>query len=201
MLQDEVMSLLHCAGSSLPPICPCNMANASDTKTHWSAKELHCMMGCQKFCNYKHLLQVSHDGEWVEGGKVPPSLGLFATIPKAKQGLPLDWMSYHYLDAVHMDIAFGNCLLVGGFRCALILVDCAMQYNWMFGLKSLSSEHILGTLRLFCAAAGALAQCFYSDCNTKLFGTAIAEYLIDDDSKVITAPAKHQSANSLVKSH
>ncbi len=63
MSWDEVMSLLNCAGSSLPPIRPCNMANASDTKTHWSVKKLHQVMGCQKNCNYKHLLQVSRDGE------------------------------------------------------------------------------------------------------------------------------------------
>jgi hypothetical protein len=61
----------------------------------------------------------------------------------------------------------------------------------MFGLKSLHSKHILG----------ALAQCFYSDCDTTLFGTAIAEYCIDNNSKVVAAPAKHQSANSLVESH
>jgi hypothetical protein len=72
-------------------------------------------MGCQKFCNYKHLLQVSHNGEWVYGGKFLPLLGSFATIPKAKRGLPLDRMSYHYLDAVHMDIAFGDCHLIGSF--------------------------------------------------------------------------------------
>jgi hypothetical protein len=72
-------------------------------------------MGCQKFCNYKHLLLVSLDCKWVDGSKVPTLLGSFATIPKAKQGLLLDWMSYHYLDTVHMVIAFGNCLLVGGF--------------------------------------------------------------------------------------
>jgi hypothetical protein len=160
MSWDEVMSLVHCAGSSRPPICPCNTANASDTKMNWSAKELHRVMGCQKFCNYKHLLQVSCDGEWVDDGKFPPLLGSFATIPKAKWALPLDRMSYHYLDAVHMDIVFGNCLLFGGFRYALILVDPAMHFNWTFGLKSLSSKHILGTLCLFCAAAGNLARCF-----------------------------------------
>jgi hypothetical protein len=59
MSRDEVMSLLHHAGSSLPPICPCNTANASDTKTHWPPNELHRVMGCQKCCNYKHLMQLS----------------------------------------------------------------------------------------------------------------------------------------------
>jgi hypothetical protein len=53
-----------------------------------------------------------------------------------------------------MDIAFGDCLLVGGYHYALILVDRAMHYNWMFGLKSLSSKCILSAPRLFKAAAG-----------------------------------------------
>ncbi len=66
------------------------------------------MMGCRKFCNYKHLLQVSRVGEWVDGCEFLRLLGSFATILKAKQGLPLDQTSY-------MDIAFGVCLPVGGF--------------------------------------------------------------------------------------
>jgi hypothetical protein len=49
-------------------------------------------------------------------------------------------MQYLYLDAVHMDIAFGNCLANGGFRYALILVDRGTRYNWTFGLKTLSSD-------------------------------------------------------------
>ncbi len=201
MSWDEVMSLIHRDGSSLPPVRPCNKANVCDTKMHWSAEELHHIKGCCKFCNCKHLLQVSHNGEWVDSGEFLPSLGSFATIPKSKHSLPLDWTAYECLNAVHMDIAFGDCLLVRGFQYALILVDHAMRYNWTFGLKSLSSKHILGALRLFHAAAGALARYFYSDCDAKLFGTAILEYLIDNQSKVVAAPAKCQSANGLVESN
>ena len=100
-----------------------------------------------------------------------------------------------------MDIAFGDCLSVGGFKYALILVDRATRYNWTFGLKLLGSESILSALRLFCASAGGLARCFYCDCDAQLFGTAISEYLIDNDSKVVAAPAKCQSSNGLVESH
>jgi hypothetical protein len=107
MSPDEVMSLLHQDGSSLPPVCPCNRANACDTKTLWSAEELHRIMGCRKFCNYKNLLQVCCYGEWVDGGEFPPLLGLLATIPKSKLGLPLDQTAYKYM--------FGDCLLVRGF--------------------------------------------------------------------------------------
>jgi hypothetical protein len=63
MSSDEVACLLHHPNISLPDIRPCNTANASDTKTHWSSEEIHRIMGCQKFQNYKHILNVSPDGE------------------------------------------------------------------------------------------------------------------------------------------
>jgi hypothetical protein len=126
MTRDEIVLVLHHDNSSLPFVCHYNTAKALNTKTHWSAKELCRIMGCCKFRNYKTILQISLDGEWVNGGEFPPS-GLFATIPKAKRkhGLPLDWTKYCYLNAVHMDIVFGNCLSVDGFHNALTLVDCA----------------------------------------------------------------------------
>jgi hypothetical protein len=201
MSRNKIISLLHWDGSSLPSVQPCDMANNLDTKTHWTAEELHRAIGCRKFWNYKTLLQVSCDGKWINGGEFLPSLGSFATIPKAKRGLPFDKTKHFYLDAVHMDIAFGDCLSVGSYKYALILVDCASQYNWTFSLKLLSSNCILLALRLFQASAGGLAHCFYCDCNASLFGTAISEYLTDKHSKVVAAPAKRQSSNGLVESH
>jgi hypothetical protein len=158
-------------------------------------------MGCCKFQSYKQLLQISHVGKWMDGGGFPASLGSYATIRKFNSGGPIDCLKYKYLDAVHINIAFGDCLSVGGFRYALILVDPARWYNWAFGLKNLSLDAILAAIRLFCAAAGSLAQCFYCDCDLKLFGNAISDYLIDNDSKVVAVPAKRQSYNGLVESH
>jgi hypothetical protein len=200
MSRADVLWLIHHEGKVLPLICPCDTTNSSDKKTHWSAKELHRAMGCRKFRNYKHLLQVSRDGHWVEGVEFPPSLGSFATVPKANKGKPLDGTKYLYLNAVHVDITFGHCLSVGGFRYALILVNRATCYNWTFGLKDVLSASILGALCLFHALAGSLACSFYSNCDLKLFGMAIREYLIDNSSKIVAAPAGHQSSNSLVES-
>jgi hypothetical protein len=201
MSSEDISHLLHHPDTSSPDVCPCDMANASNTKTHWSSEEIHRIMGCLKFRNYKHILDVSRGGEWIDGGKFPMSLGSFATIPKAKRGAPLDRTSYRFLDAVHMDIAFGDCVSVGGYCYALVLVDRATRHNWAFGLKTLSSECILAALRLFRAAAGSLACCFYCDCDTKLFGRTISDYLVDNSLKVVAAPAKRQSSNGLVESH
>jgi hypothetical protein len=72
-------------------------------------------MGCRKFKTYKHLLLVSCDGQWVDSGKFPPSLGSFATVPKGNKGKHIDWTLYLYLNVVHVNIAFGDCVSVGGF--------------------------------------------------------------------------------------
>jgi hypothetical protein len=115
MSRDDVFWLIHHEGTVLPPVCPCDTANSSKKKTHWSAKELHRAMGCRKFKNYKHLLLVSHDGQSMDSGKFPPFLGSFATVPKGNKSKPIDRMLYLYLDEVHVDIAFGDCVLVRGF--------------------------------------------------------------------------------------
>ncbi len=57
MSPEEVTWLLHHPNTSLPDIRPCDTANASDTKVHWMSEQIHRIMGCQKFCNYKHILQ------------------------------------------------------------------------------------------------------------------------------------------------
>jgi hypothetical protein len=61
---------------------------------------------------------------------------------------------------------------VGGFCYALILVDRATRYNWVYGLKDFLSDSILSALRYFKADAGSYACCFHLDCNAKLFGRA-----------------------------
>jgi hypothetical protein len=89
--------------------------------------------------------------------------------------------------------------LMGSY--VLILAYRATRYNWTFGLKDLSSDSIILALCLFCASRGSLAHCFYSNCDLKLFSSAVSEYLIDGFLQVVTAPAKCQSAYGLVKLH
>ena len=55
----DILHLVHHPDTSFPSVRPCDTSNASDTKTHWTSEELHRTMGCHKFRNYKHLLQVS----------------------------------------------------------------------------------------------------------------------------------------------
>ena len=120
---DNISRLIHREGSSFPPIRPCDRASGSDTKTHWTSKDLHRAMGCCRFQNYKHILQTSLDGQWIDGGKFTMALESYATIPKATRCGNIDRTKSLFLDIVYVYIAFGDCILVGGFCYALILVN------------------------------------------------------------------------------
>jgi len=100
-----------------------------------------------------------------------------------------------------MDIVFGDCISVGGFHYALLLVDRATRYNCVYGLKDLSAASILSALCNFKADAGSFARCFRSDCDPKLFGKRIRDHLINNNSKIVAAPAGRHLPNGLVDAH
>jgi hypothetical protein len=46
MMQDDIIQHLHHSGTTLPQVRPCDPSNELDTKLHWTAEELHHVMGC-----------------------------------------------------------------------------------------------------------------------------------------------------------
>jgi hypothetical protein len=159
----DILRLVHHPDTSPPLIRPCDTPNGSDTKTHWSAEELHRITGCSRFKNYKHLLQTSRDGVWTDSGEFPLAVGSYATIPKAKRGTPIDRTCYRYLDIVHVDIGFGDGVALGRTMYALVFADRAIRYTWVFGLRSLSPQDIIAAFNQFRSEAGCLAKCFRCD--------------------------------------
>jgi hypothetical protein len=92
-------------------------------------------------------------------------------------------------------------LSIGGYKYALIFVDCATWYNWCFGLKSLHHNDIIAGFMAFRPEAGSLARQFRCNCNEKLFGSHICSFLHLERSSIVAAPPGRQSANGLVESH
>jgi hypothetical protein len=149
MTQENIINKLHRPNSILPPIRPCDTSNPSNTKPHWTVEELHCITGCHHFRNYWHLVAASNDGTFIDTGEFPVSIGTYATIPKASYRKPIDRTPAKFLDVVHLDIAFGDCLSIRRFKYALIFVDQTTWYNWCFGLKSLHSDEICAAFLAF----------------------------------------------------
>ena len=169
MSDKEIVAKLHHPDSRLPPVHPCDTLNSSETKHTYTPEDLYCLTGCRRFCNYQHIISSTKDGTLLNTGKFPVSLGAYATIPKAPRGKATDRLPARYLDIVHVDIAFGDCVSIGGFKFALIFVGRATCYNWTFRLKSLQHNNIQATFLAFHDKAGSLACQFRCDCNEKIF--------------------------------
>jgi hypothetical protein len=85
----------------------------------------------------------------VDGGDFPLLIGTYTTIPKAPRGGDINQEESCYLDIVHVNIAFKDCFVPGGYQYALIFVDRTTRYNRVFGMKDLSSDSILSAFCLF----------------------------------------------------
>ena len=79
-----------------------------------------------------------------------------------------------------MDIVFGDCVALGGHRYALLLVDVATKYCWVYGILSLSSTSITSALELFKADAGRLPHRFHSDFDRKLIGGNALRWILSN---------------------
>jgi hypothetical protein len=201
MKQDNIIQHLHHSGTTLPQVCPCDTPNELDNKLHWMAEELHHVTGCRRFRIYKHIVVVTKNGRFLDTRKFLAFVGAYTTVPKAPHSKPIDRTPSKYIDVVHLDIAFGDCMSVGGFKYALIFLDRALQYDWCFGLKSLHQEDILAGFLAFCSKAGCLAKQFCYDCDEKLFGSNICSFLHTNHSSIVACPAIRQSANGVVELH
>ena len=107
--------------------------------------------------------------------------------------------SPHYLDKVHVDIAFGDTISKLGFRYGLLLVDHATRYIWFYGVRSLQSANVIEALEQFRADAGGLPKQFRCDCDNKLLGGDARRWIYRNRSKIIGAPAGRQSSNGLAE--
>ncbi len=160
MTEDDIITTLHHPNSCLPPVWPYDTPNSSDTKTTYTPEELNCLTGCRRFCNYQNIISTTKDGALLNTGKFSLSLGTYATIPKAPRGKAINRHQAKYLDIVHVNIAFGNCVSVRGFKFALIFIDRATRYDWTFGLKLLQHCNVRAAFLAFRDKAGAFARQF-----------------------------------------
>ena len=114
-----MLNKLHLNPANIPDVRPCNTPAACENRTTFDTLKLHKIFGCRRFRNQQHLAQSSANAKLISTGELPVNLGSFATITNPPAGKP-SRRRRQYLDKVHMDIVFGGCLSLSGFRYALI---------------------------------------------------------------------------------
>ena len=194
----SLLSLLHPDPTSLPPIRPENTPAPCESRTLFDPLKLHKIFGCRRFKNQQHIIAASQNATLLKTGEFPVSLGSFTTIPNPPAG-KTSKKRRKYLDKVHLDIVFGDCMSLGGYTHALLLVDSATRYSWIYGLASLTSASIIDALQQFHAHATRLPTVFHTDFDTKLIGGETLRWILSHQSNIIASPAYRHSSNGLVE--
>ena len=86
-------------------------------------------------------IAASKNATLIRCGERPTTIGDYTTINSPSHGKPIQ-KHRKFLDKAHLDIVFGDCMALGGFRYALVLVDVATRFTWVYGLTSLSPNDI-----------------------------------------------------------
>eukprot|EP00804_Cyclotella_cryptica_P030485 CCRYP_008549-RA/>CCRYP_008549-RA protein AED:0.36 eAED:0.17 QI:0/0/0/0.8/1/1/5/0/922 len=94
-----------------------------------------------------------------------------------------------------------NATLVktGGYKYALLLVDVATRYSWLYGLQTLTGHDITAALDAFISETGSVPRTFHADFDKKLIGGSALRWIHSHNSRIKAAPASRQSSNGLVE--
>jgi hypothetical protein len=197
-LSPKLLSKIHADATDLPPIQPANTAAPCENITNFEMLKLHKVFGCRKFKTYQHLIAASDNATLLHTGKLPPTLGDFSTIATPPHGKTIK-KHCRYLDKVHMDIVYGDCVGLGGFRYALLLVDVATIYCWIFGMQSLTSSELINAFEAFQELAHGTPKTLHCDFDKKLICGKTLKWIRLQKSRIIAAPAGRQLSNGLVE--
>jgi hypothetical protein len=138
-----------------------------------------------------------------KGNEIPLELGDVANIRHSRRNTKPIPRPPEYLRTVHMDIGYGDCVSIGGFRYVLLLVDRATRFQWIYGLTSMTQDCIIEALEKFHAAAGGLPQKIYTDFDPKLIMGKTEKWLLtripSAPCRIHAAPPGRQNENGLVE--
>jgi len=198
LLSKCLFASLHSDPMNLSDILPAYTAAACENRKEFDGLKLHKIFGCRRFKSQSYLIAASKNASPINTGEFSTTLGNYATMDKPAQEKTLT-KRRKYLEKVHLDIVFGDCLALGGYRYGLLLVDVATRYTWFYGLTSLTNLEIISGLKAFASDAGGYPKRFHADFDQIFIGGAALRH-INKHSKIIAAPSHQQSSNGLVES-
>ena len=149
---------------------------------------LHKIVGYQHFFHPNHIAIAPTNAKLIHTSNLPPTLGSFAITFNPPAGKTIR-KCRRFLDKCHMDIVYGDTLSLGGFCYALILVDVATRYCWIYGLTSLNSFAIIDALEQFHADANGLPKTFHTNFDTKFIGGQAHKWIITNKCQIIATPS------------
>ena len=131
-LSTRTINIVHNDATNIPPVPPSSTPAPCKNMTKFESLNLHRIFGCRQFRNQKQLT-AAINAIIVNSSLLLSTIGSFSTIANIPKVKPIT-KRRKYLDKFHMYIVFGDCVALGVNRCALLLVDVATRYCWVYGI-------------------------------------------------------------------
>jgi hypothetical protein len=184
-----------------PPVLTCETPESlAPAKKRYSPHDLHRLFGGRKLPYFGILAELG------TGIEVKDSTGLLLSVcdvVNLKRGCHGKLLTppKAALDAVGMDIDYGEGVSPGGYRYCLMLVDRKTHKTWVYGLSDMGGNSLCDTLWRFFIDAGGFPRQFQNDFDPKFVGGQVARLLRAHFIWLRASPPNRQSQNGLVESH
>ena len=127
-LSISTLNLVHRDSTNIPPIPPSSTLAPCENWTQFESLNIHRIFVCRKFYNQKHCTAATN-ASLVNSDLLLSTICSFSTVANPpKVNTTEKWRQY--LDKVHMDILFGECVNLWGHWYALLIVDVSTRYCW-----------------------------------------------------------------------
>lgn len=113
-LTKRMLRAIHDDISNLPEVPPSYTPGPAENTTAFDSLRVYRMFGCTKFKNQSHLTAASKNATLIRCSERPSTIGDYTTINNPPRGKPIK-KRRKFLDKVHLDIVFGDCMALGGF--------------------------------------------------------------------------------------
>ena len=98
-----------------------------------------------------------------------------------------------------MDIVYRDMLSLGRHKYALISVDVATHYSYIYGLTSLNSVVFISDIEQLCVNSNDMPNTFRIGFHKNLIRGKSLKQILTNHSKIIAAPKEHQSSNTFME--
>ena len=126
--------------------------------------------------------------------------GEVATMKSSRKNKQSPQSHPNYSDCWHMDIGYGPCRSIGGYKYTLLLVDKATRFKFIYGLKD-KKESIAKALQHFLQECGIKPKLIRCDFDPNFLGGKVHELLLKEQIPLQAAPPRRQHQNGLVERH
>lgn len=151
--------------------------------------DIHKYLGFRTLKTLKPFELVSQNTvQFVNAGEIPLNHSDFTTIQRHTSNKNPAERPKHFFDVAHMDITYGDTVVPGGIKFALIIVDRKTRYNYILPLKDCKGSSITEALLQLKSMAGKLPRILYTDFDSKLLSTKVRTWYNSHGGIILAAP-------------